>query len=599
MRQSELSECGLICLAIASEKLGSKVDLSALRRKHQVSSRGLTLRAVRDIAADMGMVGRAVGCDIGELSALKTPAILHWGFQHFVVLDSVRGDRIWIQDPAIGKVTLSASEVSRKFTGVALELSPAPDFVKRRAPSELSLASWFRILPDMIGPMVQVLMLALLLQAYLVATPLYIQLAIDQAALKGDSNILTVLAVGFGIFCLFNAGATFLRGVVTARLTSLLSWDMTLRLFRHLIRLPLPWYQRRRLADVLSRFDSIGPVRDLISGSLVTSVVDGMLAIVTIVMMFVMDPFLACIVLIGLSVYAVIRFCSLPVSMRLGSESISARIAESGKRIETMRAIQTLKVMGAESERESDWSNKFLETIKCEQNLSIANLAFATLQALVDGIVRVVLIYLGVTSIIGGTMSIGVFYAFLSYQSQFSAKAASLFDQFVKWRTTGIYSHRLAEIVLSPKEAGIDDSGAGQPEIEGTIEVRNLCFSYSSYEKAVFSNLNLRISQGEFVAIVGPSGGGKSTLLKVLCGLYQPTFGEVTIDGRSLVSWGPRPIRRALGVVLQDDELLHGTISENVAFFAEKIDIDAVWECLHMAAFGSDVLAMPDRKAHV
>ena len=595
MRQTELSECGLICLAIAAEKLGSKVDLAALRRQHQVSSRGLTLKAVKDIAADMGMVGRAVGCDVDELAELKTPAILHWGFQHFVVLDSVRGDRVRIEDPAGGAVSLSLGEVSRKFTGVALELSPAPEFVKRRAPSELSLASWFRILPEMIGPMTQVLLLSLLLQAYVVAIPLYVQLAIDQAALKGDKHILAVLALGFGAFCLFNAGATFLRGIVSARLTSLLNWDMTLRLFRHLIRLPLPWYQRRRLADILSRFDSIGPVRDLVSGSLVTSLVDGLLTLATVIMMLVLAPTLAAIVLAGLAIYIVIRLCALPINMKLGSASISAKIAESGKRIESIRAIQTLKVMGAESERESDWSNKFLETIRADQNLAIANLTFSTLQSLVDGIVRVILVYLGVTAIISGDMSIGVFYAFLSYQAQFSGKAGSLFDQFVKWRTTSIYSHRLAEIVLTPKEAGIDDSGGAQPEIQGAIELRNLSFSYSTHEKYVFSNISLKIAQGEFVAIIGPSGGGKSTLLKVLCGLYSPSFGEVRIDGRPLDSWGPKPIRRALGVVLQDDELLHGTISENVAFFDEKIDLDLVWECLHMAALAGDVLAMPLR----
>ena len=595
MRQTETSECGLACLAITAAEFGSRVELSTLRQRYQISTRGMTLREVKDIAADMGMVGRAVSCEIGELADLKTPAILHWGFSHFVVLVRVKGAKIRIQDPSLGRRDLSFAEVSRKFTGVALELTPAAAFVKRREPSPLSLASWFRFGPTMYGPLIHILVLSVLLQVFVLASPFYIQLAIDQAALKGDQGILAVLALGFALLCVFNSVASLLRGIVTTKLTSLLNWDMTLRLFRHLIRLPLPWYQRRKLADILSRFDAILPVRDLLSGALVAVLVDGLLAIGTLVMMFVLAPMLAMIVAAAFGTFVAIRLCGMPLTIRLGMESIMARIAETGKRIESLRAIQTVKVMGAENARESDWANKFAGTIKGDQNMALATLSFATLQGLVDGLVRILLVYFGARSVMDGRMSVGLFYAFLTYQGQFTAKAGALFDQIVNWHMTDMYSYRLADIVMSKKEEGIDATTAGQPAILGNLEFRSLGFAYAPSDPLIFGGVSFKIDSGEFVAIVGPSGAGKSTLLKVLCGLYPATQGEVMVDGRPLSWWGPKSIRKALGVVMQDDELLAGTIFENVAFFDDQIEIERAWTCLRQAALMNDVLAMPLR----
>jgi ATP-binding cassette, subfamily B, bacterial CvaB/MchF/RaxB len=447
----------------------------------------------------------------------------------------------------------------------------------------------------MYGSLLQILLLSLLLQVYVVASPFYMQLAIDQAALKGDKDLLLALGLGFALFGLFNVSAEALRGIVTLRLSALLNWDMTLRLFRHMVRLPLPWFQRRKLADVLSRFESIAPVRDLISGTLVTTVIDGLLTLATLVMMYLFAPQLANVVLIAATLYLLVRLATLPISIRLGMEALGARIAENGKRIETVRAIQTIKVMGAENARESDWANKFAATIKREQSQNVANLCFNSIHGFLETGVIVTLVYLGARAVMDGSMSVGLLYAFMSYQTQFMARASGLFDQLIHWRMTDMYSYRLADIVLTPKEAGIDEAAVAQPQIAGALEFVGLGFSYAAQEPLILREVSFKIAPGEFVAIVGPSGAGKSTLLKVLCGLYPASEGQVCLDGRSLESWGPKATRRALGVVMQDDELLAGTIAENVAFFSEQIDMQKVWECLAQAAIAQDILKMPMR----
>lgn len=595
IRQTEAAECGLICLAIASGLLGAQLDTAQLRRAHPVSARGLNLKEIIDIAGALHMSGRAVRCELEELGDLTCPAILHWGLNHFVVLERVGRKTVHIIDPARGPVVLSTNEASRHFTGVAVELSATPAFQRRRAPSPLRLTSFINWTPSIGGGLAQSLLLSLLLQAYVVASPFYMQLAVDEAALKGDRDLLLTLAIGFGIFAIFNAGAETLRGIVLQRVSSLLNWDMTRRLFHHMLRLPLPWFQRRMLADALARFESLAPVRALVAGGLVGAVIDGLLSLVTAGMMIAFAPLLALVTVVGLALFIVVRLVAIPLSMRLGAAAITASIAEQGVRIETLRAMQTLKVMAAESERESLWSNKFAETIRANQASAFATIGFGASQRLFDAITMVVIIYLGARAAIDGKMTIGVLYAFMAYRSQFLARTQSLFEQFVSWRLLDLHTHRLADIALHPQEPHIDRSPAGLPDIRGRLELRGVGFSYAEHERAVFHDINLVIEPGEFVAIVGPSGAGKSTLLKVICGLYPVSAGQIRLDDLPLVDWGARTVRRALGVVMQDDELLSGSIAENVAFFDERVDMDKVWRCLDGAAIGNEIRAMPMR----
>ena len=595
LRQTEAAECGLVCLAIAAEMLGSQLDLADLRRRHPVSPRGLHFQDIANIAGSLNMVSRSVHCELDELSQLGCPAILHWGLNHFVVLASVGRDKVVIHDPARGRRVESMESVSKRFTGVAMELTASPAFQRRNERSKLRLSSLFRWTPNLTGGLGQAVLLSLLLQVYVVASPFYMQLAVDEGALKGDKELLVTLAIGFGMFAIFNAGADVLRGLALQRVSALLGWDMTQRLFHHMLRLPLVWFQRRRLADALTRFDSLVPVKTLIANGLVGALIDGTLSAVTMVMMFVFAPVLACVVLATLALYVTIRLATIPWTMKLGAAALSASIAEQGKRIETLRAMQTIKVMAAESEREGDWANKLAQTVKANQSSAIAQIVVGGTQSALDMLSLILIVFLGVQSIIANKMTIGVLYAFLSYRGQFSARAQSFIEQFVSARMLELHTYRLADIALHPLEPGIDQGMSSAVEMKGGIELRNVVFGYAPHEQPILRGVNIRIEPGEFVAIVGPSGTGKSTLLKVMTGLYPTSGGEVLIDGLSLSSWGPRAVRRNLGVVMQDDELLSGSIAENVAFFAEDVNVERVWSSLRAASIDAEVMAMPMR----
>lgn len=591
--QSEAAECGLACLAIASSQLGGEFSLSELRRKFPVSIRGLTLAELVDLAASMDMSARAVRCDLDDLCDLALPAVLHWGQNHFVVLQRVRGNRIWIDDPAVGRRIVKRVEASRKFTGVALELSRTPAFKQRRQRSNLNISSLFQWSPALYGGLLQIFVLSLVVQAYVLASPFYLRIAIDEAALRGDLDLLAALGIGFGAFAIFNVVADALRGIAVQRASGVLCWDMTVRLFRHLIRLPLPWFERRKLADTLTRFESLNPIRQLVSNGLIASVIDGILSVATFALMFLFSWQLAVVSVVALSIQFIIKLAAIPLGVRLASEALVASVSEQGKRIETLRALQTIKVLGGETEREGVWSNAYAEVIRTSQASSGLNVLFKSMQGALEALSYVLIIYIGARSVALGDMTVGILFSFMMYRQSFQRCVTGLFETLLSWKMLEVHSDRIGEIALEPIESGIDRISTNESGIEGRIDVRNIAFRHAPHDKFVFRSISFSIEPGEFVAFVGPSGSGKTTLMKVLVGLYAPTYGEVMLDGRRLDSWGPRSFRRAFGVVLQDDDLLAGSIAENVAFFSENIDVDRVVECLRLAAVLDDVMAMP------
>jgi len=591
--QSETAECGLACVAICLDVLGAPAVMAELRQKFPVSTRGLNVRQVADLCAANSLIVRAVRCEVVELKELTTPAIIHWNFNHFVVfLGKTLLGNIRIVDPAVGERVVSEREFSRCFTGVALEVSPAADFQKRKERSPLSIWSMLPLRGGVAAALVQAVFLTIILQAYVIASPFFVQLAVDEAALKSDFDLLAVLAIGFGLFALVNSVAEGLRGFVLQRASSLLGWGITTRLFHHMLRLPLQWFQRRRLADTLTRFDSVEPIRMLVANGFVAAVLDGALGLALLVMMFLYSPMLAFIVFAFTAMLSIFKISTSSILMRYSADVLMCQISEKGKRIETLRAMQTIKVFGGESAREREWAGKFGETIKAQEEAAHVSIFIRGVQSITTSAELVIIVYFGARLAIEGAFSVGMLYAFLSYRQQFSARTLAFVDQLVAWRLLDMHSDRIADIALHRREIGVDNQLTEGVRIDGSIDASDLRFRYAPQEKDILCGVNFRISPGELVAISGPSGEGKSTLLKVIIGLYHPTSGEILYNGIPLHSLGPS-VRSFFGVVMQDDELLSGSIGENVSFFDDSPDVERIWECLGLAEMREEVASMP------
>ncbi len=592
MRQAEAAECGLACVGMVAGAHGHKTDLASLRRRFPISLKGATLKDVIEISSQLGMGSRAIRCEPDELRSLRMPAILHWNMSHFVVLRKATRKHIEIYDPASGKVTLAAEEVSKHFTGVALELTPASGFQRKKESNPVKLTSLVKLDATAWKAIAQGIALSIFLQVFVLLSPYYMQIVIDEAILKGDVSLLAAVAGGFALLKLFEAITTILRGLVFQFLSNIIAFDMEASLFHHMTRLPLAYFHRRHVGDIQQRFQSLVPIRDLIANGAIAALIDGFLAIFLGIIIFLYDPLLGFVVVGFITVYAVLRFAFLSLSKRLSGDLLVADAKENTKFLETLRAMQTIKVAGIENERESLWRNLAADSLNAQIRVGNVNIGYGAVSQSLMGLSNIFVIYLAASSAIGGAMSIGMITAFIAYKGQFEQKLMALLEQYVQFKLLDVHLERVSDIALHRKEPGLQVPSTGKI-LQGKISIRNLHFKYAQFEEPVLAGANLTIEPGEFVALAAPSGAGKSTLLRLILGLYEPSHGKILYDGLEASKWGLSALRQQMGVVMQDDTLLAGSIEENISLFDEHPDHDRIREVARIAAVHDDIEAMP------
>tara|TARA_R110002051_G_scaffold52991_2_gene100207 strand:- start:868 stop:2967 length:2100 start_codon:yes stop_codon:yes gene_type:complete len=571
---------------------GHKMDLPTLRSKFPISLKGATLKDIIEISAQMDMGARAVRCEPEELKGLRVPAILHWNMNHFVVFSGVSGNKFTIYDPAAGKVTMTLEEASKHFTGVALELTPSSGFQRKRERNPVKLISLVKLDGTAWKAVVQGLALSVFLQVFVLLAPYYMQLVIDEAILKGDFSLLMAIATGFALLKLFEAITTIIRGLVFQFLSNILAFDMEASLFHHMARLPLTYFHRRHVGDIQQRFQSLGPIRDFIANGAIAALIDGFLAIFLGIIIFLYNAMLGFVVVGFVVVYAALRFAFLSLSKRLSGDFLVADAKENTKFLETLRAMQTVKVSGIENEREGLWRNLAADTLNAQIRMGNVNIGYGAISQTLMGLSNILVIYLAASSAIGGAMTIGMITAFVAYKGQFEQKLMALLETYVNFKLLDVHLERVSDIALAKKEDGLQKPSTGK-QLDGRITIQNLHFRYAQFEPDILKGANLEIEPGDFIALAAPSGEGKSTLLRLILGLYQPSHGKIFYDGLEGSKWGLSSLRQQMGVVMQDDTLLAGSIEENICLFDERPDRDRILEVARIAAIHEDIEAMP------
>lgn len=592
VRQAEAAECGLAALAMIGNAWGHDVDLGGMRRRFGISSRGIGLRQLMQTADALGFTTRPLKVDLNALSSVQTPAILHWDMNHFVVLEKVERDRAYILDPAQDARWHDHGSLSRHFTGVALELRPTTDFTPEQDRRRLRLTQLWSGAYGLKRTMAQVAILSLVLQAYALASPYLLQLAVDQALPAFDNNLLIVLALGFGLFAVVNAGATLLRSFVLLASGTALSFGIASNVARRLMRLPVAWFEKRTVGDVLSRFQSVQPVQKLLTESAAASIVDGMLAVLTLALMLAYSATLTLIPLAALILYALVRALTLPAERRAENERIAAAGREQGNMIESLRGIVTLRLAGRETMRHAVWQNKLSESLNASYGLERIRAWQTAASTLIVGLETVAVIAAGIALAIQGGFSVGMVFAFLAYRLQFATTTKNLIDRGIDLQMLSLHLERLSDIALTREDQGFFEPEASPAPLRGEIEFKGVTYAYGVHDPEVLSGVDLHIRPGEHVAITGPSGGGKTTLAKILLGLLEPTSGEVLVDGAPLTRMGRRAFREQVAAVLQDDLLFAGSIADNVAGF-DEVDPVRLAEALQAAAIAEDIARMP------
>ena len=594
VRQAESSECGLAALAMIANWWGHDFDLGAVRRRFGVSSRGIALRDLMRAAEALGFTARPLKVPLEGLSALQLPAILHWDMDHFVVLERISKGRAYIVDPASDGRWHDQESLSKHFTGVALELRPSRSFEPEKEHRRLRLSQLWSGAHGMRRSIAQTAILSLVLQAHVLAAPYLLQLAVDRALPSLDADLITVLAIGFGLFALIAAGAALLRSFVLLASGTALALGIASNIGRKLLRLPIGWFEKRSVGDILSRFQSVKPIQRLLTESAAAAIIDGLLAVLTFVLMLIYSPMLTMIPLGALLIYAGFRALTLPAERRAENDRIAAAGREQSAMIETLRGIVTLRLSGRETVRHAVWQNRLSEALGATYSYERIHVYQATLATFLGAVEIVALIWLSIQMAIAGGFTVGMIFAFLAYRLQFATATRSLVDKAIEFKMLSLHLERLSDIALTD-----DDIGFGEIEVQpqpprGEIELKGVTFAYGIHEPQVLKGVDLHVKAGEHVAITGPSGGGKSTLTKIMLGLIEPSAGEVLVDGMPIARYGRRAFREHVAAVLQEDVLFAGTIADNIADF-EPVDHERLAEAMAAAAIDKDVNEMPMR----
>ncbi len=590
--QSEGAECGLASLAMVAGYYGYKTSLRDLRSDFTLSLEGATLLNIMEFAEKLELSSRALRIEIEDLENLQTPCILHWDLNHFVVLKSANAKSIVIHDPAGGEKRFTLKEASSHFTGIALELTPTKEFTRKDKSPTLKFSDFWSKIKGLKSSLFLIFMLSLLLQVFALASPYYIQLVIDDVILTADTSLLTILAIGFGLVLTFEIITNALRGFTLLHFSNLMNIQLGTNLFHHLIRLPLDYFEKRHMGDIVSRFGSLQRVKELLTTGVIETIIDGLMAVITLIMIFFYSPLLSAVVLVAVGLYALVRVLLYRPFRAVSEQEIIARAEENSNFMESVRAIQTIKLFGSEVKREGQWQNHYANAINQSIRLGHFQISYTAINRFLFGFENIVVIYIAATLVIGGGFSTGMLFAFMAYKRQFMDKMANLIEKLIEFKMISLHFERLADIALSDKEE-LNSSSIKDHQIKGNIAVKNLSFKYSDSTPNVIDNLSLTIKAGESVAITGPSGCGKSTLLKLMLGLNKFDNGDILIDGIPLEQLGNRQYRQQIAAVMQNDELLSGSVADNIAFFDAPIDMELAVYCADLAAIHDDISKMP------
>jgi ATP-binding cassette subfamily B protein RaxB len=432
--QTEAAECGLACVAMIASYWGYRVDLRLIRRKYPISLKGSTLKSIMSIASNLNFRCRPIKVDLRKLSGVRLPSILHWDMNHFVVLTRVKSTSIVINDPAVGERSIPLLEAGKHFTGVALELTPGADFVTRDETQRIRISELIGRVSGLFRGGVVLACLGLGIQTCMTIMPFFIQWIVDQVLVGRDRNLLVVLAIGFSFVAIIQALFGGLRTWYTASLAADLNFQWLGNVFSHLMRLPLSFFERRHLGDIVSRFNAVQMIQKSITTQAVDAVLDGILSGVILgVMCFYSIP-LTFISLGSLTIYAILRAIVYQPLKNRNRDQIIFTAKQQTHFLESSRGVQSIKLFNRAAERQMGWENMLADQMNAELGVSKLTIIFQFANSVLFNIDRIVIVFFGARLALDNYFTVGMLIAFLGFKEQLTTRSSALVDKYFEFK---------------------------------------------------------------------------------------------------------------------------------------------------------------------
>jgi ATP-binding cassette, subfamily B, bacterial CvaB/MchF/RaxB len=607
--QTEISECGLACLAMVSSYFGLRTDLASLRLRLGTAQDGMNLKQLIVQANRIGLSARVVKAELNALKHLKAPCILHWDLNHFVVLKKAGRRKIVIHDPSLGVVKMTYAEASTHFTGFAVDFEPNQNFVARDERKIPTLKSIIGRTDGMYSALAHIFALALLLQLVGLASPAAMQWMIDNAFGSADKRLIVTVVAGMALLMLINLTVGLIRTWMVTYLSTSIGFQWSSRVLTHLLHLPIDFFERRHLGDIMSRFGSVSAIQRTVTTGVIEGILDGLMSIVTLIMIWLYSPKLALTAIAALVALTLLQLLSFEALKRNAKEALVADARASSNFMESIRGIRPIKLSGRANDRRTTWQNLSIEAINIKIRGQWLSIAIGTVGSLISGTQRIVAIYLAASLIYQGQFTVGMLFAYLSYQDQFMGRAGNLVRYFFEVRMLRLHFERLADIVLTPTEGlaqlAVDDSDDSEQHLSApvirlgdmpaglpSVQFSGVSFKYSEFSRNVVDGLSFSSAGSKCTVITGKSGVGKTTIAKMILGIYKPASGQIRINGKLIEEIDIDSLRQQVASVLQGDALFAGSIRDNIAFFDSEIDQTWVEECAKIACIHDDIQGM-------
>ena len=593
--QMSAVECGAACLAMILSYFGRKTVLQECREKCDAGRDGVTAQTLAAAARGFGLRARGVRLSAGEFAGVSTPAILHWNFSHFVVLERWSPDSVDIIDPAWGRRRIDMVEFDSAFSGVALTFEAGPAFETRNTTGDnLPIKYLTGILrtPGTRRILAKILTASLALQAFTFALPLFTKVVVDQLLPLRRLTDLNMLGLAALVAAVTYAAVSYVRAVLLIRLQSRLDSRLMRDFFDHLLALPFQFFQQRNSGDLLMRLASNATIREALATYTVSTVLDSALVLLSLAAILRVAPLFGLSALAIASVEIVILLATSKRLHALVQSELCSQSESQSFLIESLMGVCTIKASGAEERIFNRWSRLLEKQLDTSARRSYFGVR---IDAVVTGLrtfAPLGLLWLGSVEVVNGSMSLGTMLAVNALAASFLLPVGSLALNLQRVQLARAYVERIADVMQTePEQKSVRPGDV--PRLSGRIELRGVSFRYDAHSPKVLDNVWLTIHPGQKVALVGRTGSGKSTLGKLLLGLYLPTEGQILYDGIPLETLSYPEVRRQWGAVLQETYLFSSSIRENISLYSPGIALDDVIGAAMTAGIHADIKDMP------
>jgi ATP-binding cassette subfamily B protein len=592
LQQVSRVDCGAACLAMILSYYGRPTSVSEVRDRCGTGRDGLSALGLVTAARLYGLRVRAIALHENEFRGLRLPAIVHWQFNHFLIVERWTPTHVHVVDPDLGRRRLAAEEFDQGFTGVVLLLEPGEQFDRHPMAARITIRTYLlRYLRQAPGVFLQIIAATLLLELLGLGIPVLTVVVVDQVIPHQLRTLLLLMAAGILLLVLSRLVLLLLRAVLLIYLQARIGTHVMLKSFEHLLSLPLAFFLRQSSGDLRARLESNALICELLSTQLIATILDGSVVLVYLALLFAQSLVFGALALaIGVLQVVVLLATSGPMRT-LASRELAAQGQTEGYETEALVGIATLKAAGAEQQVFEQWSNLFLQQVSGAVRRDALSAITDTLMSTLTGLAPLILLWVGAMQVLNSTMAVGTMLALSALAGAFLAPLSSLVSTGHTLQVVRSHMERVAAVLQAAPEQ--DGQRHRPPRLTGQITLEGVSFQYDAQAPEVVRNVSVHIQAGHKVAIVGPTGSGKSTLGKLLLGLCVPTTGEIYYDGLPLQSLHYQAVRAQFGVVMQEASLFSGSIRHNICLHTPQMSMERVIRAAQLAELHEEIMQMP------